>query len=190
VLLALSLSACSLTEAPDATGQPLGTTTTATLTVTAVASGVPISGTTANGCAISPQQAQAESYILALVNQHRASAGVSALALNPTLSLASRGHSCDMALHDTLSHIGSDGSTPSDRIAATGLTFMRWGENIGRASASDVLSGIAQVDAWMMAEPLTHGNHHWNIVNPAYTQLGVGVIVNNGEVWFTEDFGG
>jgi uncharacterized protein YkwD len=200
------LVACSLSALPDA-GQPFTTpgpqttttptsvatpTSTATLPPTPMGNpaGIPTIGTTANGCAITPAQAQAEAYVAKLVNQHRSAAGVPALTLNQTLSLASRTHSCDMELHRHLTHTGSDGSTPGDRIAATGLKFTRWGENIGRCGDRDPLSGIAQVDAAMMAEPLTQGNHHWNIVNPAYTQLGVGVIDAGGAVYFTEDFGG
>jgi len=40
----------------------------------------------------------------------------------------------------------------------------------------------------MMAEPLTPGDHHWNIVNPAYSSIGVGIIYVNNQVWLTEDF--
>jgi uncharacterized protein YkwD len=188
-LLVLCLAGCGVTYLPYTPGQPLGADSPVVAS-TAVATGVPTAGATANGCAISPEQAQAESYLARLVNQHRADAGVPALRLDQTLSLASRGHSCDMAVHDSLSHIGSDGSTPGQRILGVGLKLTRWGENIGRSNARDVFGGIAQVDAWMMAEPLTRGDHHWNIVNPAYSRLGVGIIIAGGEVWFTEDFGG
>ncbi len=42
----------------------------------------------------------------------------------------------------------------------------------------------------VMAEPITHGNHWWNIVYPANTHLAAGTIVAGGEVWLTEYCGG
>ncbi len=41
-----------------------------------------------------------------------------------------------------------------------------------------------------MAEPLTTGNHHWNIINAAYSRVGLGVIYQGGALYFTEDFAG
>ncbi len=51
-------------------------------------------------------------------------------------------------------------------------------------------AGVDTIDAGMMAEPLDDSapNHHWNIVHAAYTQVGIGVIYANGQVWLTEDF--
>jgi uncharacterized protein YkwD len=135
-------------------------------------------------------QAQAEAYLTNLVNQHRAAAGSPPLTLDQTLSLASRAHSCDMQQHQQLSHTGSDGSSPGERISAVGLRFSTWGENIGDSRGMGAQAGIAAIDQAMMAEPLTRGDHHWNIVNPAYTRLGIGVILVGSQVWFTEDFGG
>ena len=51
-------------------------------------------------------------------------------------------------------------------------------------------SSITAIDASMMAEPLAPGDHHWNIVNPASTRVGIGVVDARGETWFTEDFAG
>jgi uncharacterized protein YkwD len=186
-------TATSAPGQPTQTAQPTKPTPIASATSTAApapGSGIPTSGVTSNGCQITPDQAAAEQYLLATLNQHRAAAGAPALQINQTLSLASRQHSCDMFQHQQLTHTGSDGSSPFDRMRAVGVTFSTAGENIGMAGGYGLTGGINTVDSGMMAEPLTYGNHHWNIVNAAYKQVGLGVIYANGQLWLTEDFTG
>ncbi|MDQ2829516.1 MAG: CAP domain-containing protein, partial [Chloroflexota bacterium] len=173
------------TQPPATATQPAQPTAT-----TAPASGVPSSGATRNGCTITTDQAQAEQYLFGLLNQHRAAAGARALQLNETISTASREHSCDMFQHQQLNHYGSDGSSPFQRISATGTSYSTAGENIGMAGGYGLNGGIDIIDNSMMAEPSSRGTHHWNIINAAYTQVGIGVIYANGQVWFTEDFVG
>jgi len=151
---------------------------------------IPTSGTTGNGCQITPAQAQAEYHLFTLLNQHRAAAGVNPLSLDETLSVASRGHSCDMFQHQNLSHTGSDGSSPFDRMRAVGITFGVAGENIGATWGYGLTDGVDTTDTNMMAEPLTPGNHHWNIVASGYTRVGIGIIYINNQMWLTEDFVG
>lgn len=143
---------------------------------------------TSNGCPISAADTDAERTLLAAINAHRAAAGVHPLALNPTLSAAADAHTCDMLRHNLMSHIGSDGSTPAHRIQATGLSYGTWGENIGMAEGLGLTGGVARIDGDMMAEPLTAYDHHWNIVYPAFTRVGIGILYANGQVWLTEDF--
>lgn len=153
-------------------------------------SSIPTSGTTSNGCAITPDQATAEQHLLTLLNQHRAAVGVAPLQLNQTLSLASRQHSCDMYQHQNMSHTGSDGSSPFDRMRAVGITFSTAGENIGATWGYALTNGVDTTDSGMMAEPGNPGDHHWNIVNAGYTQVGIGIIYANSQLWLTEDFVG
>jgi uncharacterized protein YkwD len=93
-----------------------------------------------------------------------------------------------MFLHQQLNHTGSDGSSPFQRISSTGVTYSTAGENIGMAGGYSLTDGVNVIDSSMMGEPLSYGNHHWNIVNPAYTQVGIGIIYANNQVWLTEDF--
>lgn len=145
-------------------------------------------GTTTNGCTVTATDAAAEQSLLNLLNSHRAAVGVAPLTLNTTLSVASRAHSCDMFQHQTISHLSSDGTSPLARIQATGVSFSSWGENIGTSSGLGVNGGITQIDDNMMAEPLVQYDHHWSIIHAAFTQVGLGVIYANGQVWLTEDF--
>lgn len=145
-------------------------------------------GTTSNGCVITATDSSAEQSLLALLNKHRAAAGVAPLKLSATLSVVSREHTCDMMTHHIMGHDGSDGSTPLQRIQSTGLAFSNWGENVGTSSGLGLMGGITEIDNGMMSEPLTPYDHHWNIVNAAFTQVGLGVLYVNGQVWLTEDF--
>jgi uncharacterized protein YkwD len=181
------------TATPTQTPAPSATPTVApspTATDTPNTSGIPTSGTTTNGCLITPGQAVGEAHLLALLNADRAVAGVAPLTLLPALSVASRDHSCDMGAHNTLSHTGSDGSDPTQRISATGTTFSTAGENVGFAGGYGIVGGIDVIDHEMMREPLTFGTHHWNIVNAAFHQVGIGAIYQYGKIWITEDFVG
>lgn len=143
---------------------------------------------TSNGCPITAAETDAERALLTTINAHRAAAGAPPLTLNAALSAEADAHTCDMLRHNLMSHLGSDGSTPAHRIQATGLSYGTWGENIGVAEGLGLAGGVARIDGDMMAEPLTAYDHHWNIVYPAFTRVGLGILYTNGQVWLTEDF--
>ena len=115
-----------------------------------------------------------------LVNNARAQAGLSALALNAQLAAAAQGHSIDMACHGFIGHNGSDGSTPSQRIAAAGYAASR---------ASEIIygSGYPQTafDWWMNDQV-----HRDEILNPNVTEMGVGYayMPDTTKGYFTVDF--
>lgn len=143
---------------------------------------------TANGCAITRDQTDAEQYVLTLLNGHRARTGAAPLALSPALTTGARQHSCDMNLHHLLSHASSDGTSPLVRIQASGLAFHTWGENIGTASGQGLIGGVSANDAAMIAEPVVCCDHAWNILNAAHTEVGIGILYVAGTEWMTEDF--
>jgi uncharacterized protein YkwD len=124
-----------------------------------------------------------ESQVLTLLNQERTSRGIPALTSNNKLHNASLGHTQDMACNDFVSHTGSDGSDPGDRITAAGYDFSTWGENV----AAGYTSPSSVVNAWMNSS-----GHRANILNPAFTEIGIGYIYNSasyyGHYW-TTDFG-
>ncbi|EYT79608.1 hypothetical protein CF54_30225, partial [Streptomyces sp. Tu 6176] len=116
--------------------------------------------------------------ILALVNNERAKAGCSALTANPALAAAAQAHSEDMAAHRNMSHTGSDGSAPGDRITAAGYTWSTYGENVayGYTDAAQVMA------AWMDSP-----GHKANILDCAFKEIGVGLAQPGG--YWTQDFG-
>ncbi|MER6130341.1 CAP domain-containing protein [Streptomyces sp. NPDC001795] len=152
------------TTAPSSTG----TTTAPKPTVTASPS-APTATATASGVA---------ARIVQLVNAERSKVGCSALTLNATLTKAAQAHSQDMAAHQNMSHTGSDGSSPGDRITRAGYTWSTYGENIayGYATPEQVMA------AWMSSP-----GHKANILNCSFKEIGVGLAQPN-DYW-TQDFG-
>lgn len=138
---------------PEATASP-STTTTAAPASAAVAS------------------------VLALVNSERGKVGCSALTLNEKLSKAAQDHSADMAAHKNMSHTGSDGSDPGQRITAAGYSWSAYGENVayGYSTPEQVMAG------WMSSP-----GHKRNILDCGFKEIGVG-LAQPGSYW-TQDFG-
>lgn len=116
--------------------------------------------------------------VVALVNEERAKVGCSALTVNAKLTAAAVNHSQDMAAHANMSHTGSDGSDPGQRITASGFSWMTYGENVayGYSTPEQVMTG------WMNSP-----GHRENILNCAFKEIGVGLAQPNS--YWTQDFG-
>lgn len=168
---------------------------TGTETPTTALSPMDSPAASAINCSITAASFAAEVQVVTLLNQHRAALNppVPALHWNAALSAGARYHSCDMFQHQQLSHTGSKGDSPFLRMAYVGFPlppYHQEGENVGEASGYSPAAAISALDSGMMAESLTPGDHHWNIVNAGYSLVGVGVVVANGQTWLTEDFAG
>lgn len=81
------------------------------------------------------------------------------------LDAAADAHAVDMGTRDYFSHTSLDGRSPGDRMTAAGYTWRTYGENI----AAGYGSPGAVVQGW-----LDSAGHCRNLMNPAFTQLGVG----------------
>ncbi|MEU2432332.1 CAP domain-containing protein [Streptomyces sp. NPDC007861] len=116
--------------------------------------------------------------IVELVNSERSKAGCSPVTLNATLSKAAQAHSEDMASHKNMSHTGSDGSAPGDRITRAGYSWSTYGENVayGYDTPESVMAG------WMDSP-----GHRENILNCEFKEIGVGLAQPNN--YWTQDFG-
>lgn len=122
----------------------------------------------ADGCRVPAAQTQLRSDALRTVNQAREQAGLARLRPNPLLDRAAQEHACDMALSGRLSHTGSDGSQPPDRLRRAGYAFRTGAENV----AVGFDSGAAVTAGWM-ASP----GHRRNILDPAVTEAGFGLAI-------------
>ncbi len=130
---------------------------------------------------------QFESEVIDLLNERRAegadcgsegtfgSAGP--LTSNDVLQCAARNHSMNMALSGFFDHTDPDGRGAGDRIDLAGYLWSAFGENIawGQPSPERV------VDGWMGSS-----GHCANIMNPDFTEVGVGYY--SGHYW-TLSFG-
>jgi uncharacterized protein YkwD len=78
-----------------------------------------------------------------LINQYRAEKKLKPLKLNPELTAAAKAHSRDLAKWDRISHYGSDGSNPWDRVKRAGYKAKLAAENVGTGQATfeEVLKG-------------------------------------------------
>ncbi len=134
----------------------------------------------------------AEAEVLRLLNAERQKAGLAPLSSSRALNVASYTHSLDMTTRDYFNHntqaplpAGQSGPTPVDRMRDANYPFPTsgWaaGENIawGHATASAVVS------AWMSSQA-----HKDNILNPLFTQVGIGFASNPASyywnVWTTD----
>ncbi|MFE9393604.1 CAP domain-containing protein [Streptomyces sp. NPDC006784] len=116
--------------------------------------------------------------IVALVNKERAKAGCKRVTVDDKLTKAAQAHSEDMAAHKNMSHTGSDGSSPDERIERAGYSWSTYGENVayGYSSPESVMEG------WMNSS-----GHRANILNCDFEEIGVG-HAQPGHYW-TQDFG-
>jgi uncharacterized protein YkwD len=90
-----------------------------------------------SGTSLNPEMARD------LINQYRREKGLKPLKLNPALTEAAKEHSRDLAKWDRISHYGSDGSNPWDRVKRTGYKAKLAAENVGTGQVSfdEVLRG-------------------------------------------------
>ncbi len=81
-----------------------------------------------------------------LINDYRKKHGLKPLRLSPELTNAAKAHSRDLARWDRISHFGSDGSNPWDRVKRSGFEARLAAENVGTGQASfeEVMKGWKQ----------------------------------------------
>lgn len=120
-----------------------------------------------------------ELQVVTIVNAVRLGAGCPAVRLDDRLAAAALEHTRDMAGHDLLSHLGSDGSSAASRIDQAGYFGQLTAENIARGYATPK----AVMAAWMAS-----AEHRANIVNCRLLLIGVGYVARGS--WWTETFGG
>lgn len=114
-----------------------------------------------------------ESEVVSLVNDVRAQNGLSALTINQDLCQVARYKSEDMAAKGYFSHESPTYGSPFQMMQSFGISYSTAGENIAYGQQTPQ----AVVNAWMNSS-----GHRANILNGAYTQIGVG-FCSNGYYW-------
>jgi uncharacterized protein YkwD len=102
-----------------------------------------------------------------LINAYRKEKGLKPLKLNAALTEAAKAHSKDLAKWDRISHYGSDGSNPWDRVKRAGYNAKVAAENVGtgQASLDEVIKG------WQ-ASP----GHNKNLLLPDIEHMGIALV--------------
>ncbi|GAA1508022.1 CAP domain-containing protein [Nocardioides humi] len=122
-----------------------------------------------------------EDRILELTNEQRVLHGCRALAPSKQLRKAARKHTVSMAVAGEMSHRLPGEAAFSTRITRAGYRDWRLvAENVARGFGSPE----AVVDAWMDSP-----SHRRNLLNCRLRDLGVGVALQDDQLWWTQDFG-
>jgi len=88
---------------------------------------------------------------------------------NTLLEQSALAYAQEMARYAYMDHAGRDGSSPQQRISAAGYAWVEAGENL----ASGVMTADAVVEGWLHSP-----GHCANLMQPAYTEMGVAFAVN------------
>jgi len=102
-----------------------------------------------------------------LINAYRKEKGLKPVKLNPELSNAAKGHSKDLAKWDRISHYGSDGSNPWDRVKRSGFNARLAAENVGTGQAN-----IEEVFKGWQESP----GHNKNLLLPDAEYMGIALV--------------
>jgi uncharacterized protein YkwD len=119
--------------------------------------------------------------VLALVNEARGVArrcgwkrfqAAPPLVRSEALDRAAMAHARDMALRSRMEHAGFDGSTPAERVTREGYRWRKVGENVatGQRTPEEVV-----------AEWLESPRHCTNLMDPAFTEMGIGFAADRGK---------
>lgn len=112
---------------------------------------------------------------LCLINAERTRRGLSALVTDPGLQGAAEGHSLDMARRDYFEHDTPEGVKPWMRITRQGYQAQLVGENLAWGEA-DKGTPVEAMRLWMESD-----GHRANLLEPRYTQIGVGLAFDSPE---------
>lgn len=117
---------------------------------------------------------ETQNLLLRLTNKARRTRGLTRLILSVELSEAAQIHGEDLVKNQLTQHIGSDGSTPSQRAQQMGYRSSYIGENItlGRATAEETVEG------W-----LNNNSLRSNVLNPQYTEVGFAYIYAQNSIY-------
>ncbi len=100
-------------------------------------------------------------------------------------SKVSRPYAKRLAVGGDCSHF--IGGNPGDRLRRAGYTSYRWAENLGCRSG-DPRAAVLGSHLFFQSEKSYNGGHYVNLMNPAYTRVGIGVWVSGGRVRLVVDF--
>lgn len=116
--------------------------------------------------------------VLDETNAARARFGCAPLAITDPLQATATDHSSEMAATGTMTHTGSDGSTPRVRLAAHGVSAQRTAENVAYG-----FDAASVVDAWMASS-----GHRANILDCRLTYVGIDAAEGADGLYWTQVF--
>ncbi len=166
-------------NATDLTGRPAPDTTPATATAGDL---VELVTPSSSGCRTPNDAAAWAAEVLRLTNEARLAIGVDPVEWSAPLASQAEEYACEMIDLDFFAHVNPEtGSTLRDRADSFSYEYWAIGEN---------LAGGQTTPAQVVREWLESPSHRENLLNPAYTELGVGVRIG-GEyrIYWVQEFG-
>lgn len=116
--------------------------------------------------------------LIDLINADRKKVGLSEVRLDSSLNNMAQLHSEDMVARDFFGHINPDGESPNDRRIKAGITTAV-GENLAQSPT------ILYAHYGLMRS----GIHRQNILDPAWTRVGLGIAQDKyDQLFVTEEF--
>lgn len=114
-----------------------------------------------------------------LVNADRVANGLPRLKPNATSTVVARSHAQDEIARKFFAHDNPDGLSAFDRMRAAGISYKYAGENLA------INRSVDAAEQAFMNSP----GHRANILNPNYTELGIGVAYSaSGAVYVVQNF--
>lgn len=136
-----------------------------------------------------------EAYMLRLVNEARADAGVRPMRFDTDLNQAADWHSAWMLRTDTFSHTGANGSRVADRVENAGYDLTgSWavGENLALRQVGGqpgLWDDVRALQAMLMNSP----SHRANLLDGRFDEAGISIMVGEFRgvtvMVATQDFG-
>jgi hypothetical protein len=143
--------------------------------------------------------AEAQRFVLSLINRDRVKAGLRSIELDEAASRAGARHARDMAENGFTGHVGSDGSVPEQRYTESGgahfvqenaaCVFDAKTRKLESAPRFDAAK-LAELHAMFMAEVPPNDGHRRNILKPLHNRVGIGVAqaVGTQQPCLTQEF--
>lgn len=129
-----------------------------------------------------PSALSVEASAYSRINQSRRDDGKTALLLDPVLTEIARAHSRRMRDLGFFGHQDPSGAGLVDRLRAAGVTFSLAGENLATVDGATDPSAVAHQGL------MANATHRGNILDPRYTEIGIGVAQSGGSYWMTQVF--
>lgn len=129
-----------------------------------------------------PSPLSVEASAVARINESRRGDGKGELLLDPVLSEMARVYSRRMRDEGFFGHVDPQGGGLVDRLRVAGIGFSVVGENL--ANVGGVSDPAAVAHQMLMENPA----HRANILDPRFTEIGIGVAQRDDTYWMTQVF--
>jgi len=119
--------------------------------------------------------ASLETEIIYYINSTSADYGLEPVAYNYRLMDVARGRSQDMISREYFSHYTPEGKNITHVLYENMVFYKNFGENLGKATPAECGTARVFMEAWMNST-----GHRDCILKPYYTDIGVGVVEEDG----------